>query len=335
MYPIEDEDVFKIALGSSILFFSCLSFEERCVKLPRLISENFDGDIIWSLFFLIDNLSSQKEECRNIQYKIGSNLLEELNIQLNIPEYDLHNPSVINYLVDTFSEVLKKESEIDSIIVDISTTPKKIFIPFIKWLLDEELNLLQNKNLFITYTKPEQYGRSEMESEPLIPEILINNLKNKEHILWAVFLGFKATFLQLIWEFINNMKMKMKIIPYIGFPSFRPDFLDRSLVLHAKALETNEELYQALKRNTEYCPTDDPYAVFHIIRDLVEKNEDKEIILTALGAKPITLGVTLAAIEYDLPIIHIQPKTYHKDYSKGFKKSHFYWIYKRNELTYI
>jgi hypothetical protein len=333
MYPIDFESLLekKEYLKKKILFFSCISFEERCQTAARLISDAINSDVVWGFFKLIDNGSFYEKECSDMQNEITNEISKSIKINRdNIPEYNLFDSQPWEDLIFYFQEIIEENPNINTIIVDVTTIPKVCYFPFLKWLIDRGL---ADRDLILCYTKPLEYGASEMESEPSSPGLLIGEFKSGKDIIWIPSLGFKSTFTKTILEKVREIdrEVEKKIMPMIGFPAYRPDYYDKVLVLHVK--EGDPELTESLK-NPILAAADDPFDVYYKIMEIVDNYDDKDIILSPVGPKPMAIGLALAAIQRNLPVYAIQPRTYHPDYSVGQGSCSAFWIKRNGEYTF-
>jgi len=339
MYPINLGELLNKSecIKKPILFFSCISFEARSETAAKKVFNALDEeDVIWKFFLLIDNGSSYEKDCCIKQNEVKASIMDLLNIgEDHFKEYDLFESTPWEYIISYYTDIIDKHPEIKTIVLDLTTIPKRCYFRFLKWLLDEGLG---ERDFIICYTKPQEYGSNEMESNPTNPETLIGNFKKYDEILWIPLLGFKSEFTRKIMENIREMNLnsEMKIIPMIGFPSYRPDYFDKCLVSHAK-IESAEimgaELTEALKKPI-LAVADDPFDTYRRIMNTIENYEDKEIILSPLGPKPMALGMALAAIKANLPVYSIQARSYHPKYSIGEGESSAYWIKRDGEYTY-
>lgn len=328
----------KLNSKPKVLFLSCISFEPRCKKSSIIIDEYRDFiKIVWFFFEIIDNGSKYETECLEIQNNHKEELLEQLKLTLDVPKYKLFNKNVgpEESLISLAKEALKKNSDIDYFILDISAIPKKIYVPFLKWALENE----KFNNVVICYTKPKEYTTEELELEQQRPETLIGYYKRDRDIIWIPSLGFKSEFTKSIWDFIKNINsptriLKKEITPILGFPAYRPDFYDKSLINHIKTFEKNSEFLKGLQEKKISASADDPFQIYHLLKNILKNNDGKEIILTPLGPKPIAFGLTLFAINYNLPLVSVQAKTYHPEYSKGASETDCYWIIRNKKFTF-
>jgi len=316
MYPIKLESLLnhKEYIRKPILFLSCLSFEQRCKTALRNINAIQNSDIHWKFFRLKDNGSHYEKECLSLQNDIVREIRELFGIEnQDIPEYDLFDAQPWEEIISYYKKIIEDNPNIETVIIDITTIPKICYFKFLKWLLQEGL---ENRDLIICYTKPEEYGDSKLESDPIKPSLLIGNLESGNDILWIPSLGFKSAFTKIILDKIreSDREVEKKIMPMIGFPAYRPDYFDKVLILHVK--EGDQELNKSLE-NPILAAADNPFDVYAQLIKIINNNRGKNIILSPLGPKPMSIGLALVAIRENLPVLTIQARTYHPDYSKG------------------
>ena len=332
MFPIILDNLYnyEFLFEKNILFFSCISFEKRSKTAAKKIF-NVNRNIVWGFFQLIDNGSHFEKECTEKQNENIKEITELIDINLkDIPEYNLFDSQPWECIITYFKSIIKKNPDLKIIILDITTIPKICYFPFLKWLLDEGL---ANMDLIICYTKPEEYSDSKQESDPINPSLLIGDYKKGKDILWIPSLGFKSTFTLKILEKIreSDKGIEKKILPLIGFPAYRPDYFDKVLISHIK--EGDPELNKSLM-NPILAASDNPFDVYYQLKEIINNNIDKNIILSPLGPKPMSIGLAICAIQYNLPIYAIQARTYHPDYSIGEGISWCYWIKREGEYTF-
>lgn len=334
MYPLDLESVIenKECLTKSILFFSCISFEDRCKTAAYSVYDSLSPDVIWRFFQLTDNGSHYEKECLDKQDRIASEIVDYIGINKgDIPNYKLFGFQPWEQMIKYFRTTIAENPEINTVMLDVTTIPKSCYFRFLKWLLEDGL---EEKDLLLCYTKPREYGNNELETEPHSPEPLIGDFKYLNDVLWVPSLGFKPTFTKKIWEKVREMDTatEFKIIPLIGFPAYRPDYYDKCLIMHVK--KEDAELNESLQ-NPLLAAADDPFDVYNQIIELVRNNMHKEIILSPLGPKPMAIGLALASILENIPVYSIQAKTYHPEYSVGEGPTSVYWIKRDGEYTFL
>ncbi len=256
------------------------------------------------------------------------------NPKFEVKKLEIFKLDIVNFMIRETNSILDRNN-VENIIFDISTAPKICYIPYLKWMIGDNPSIIENRNLIINYTKPEEYTNDEIESEPLDPYTLIGLPIEDEPIIWFPSLGFKSEFTNKIWENICLLSRDKIIIPVIGFPTYRPDYFDKCIFDHVNTFKENNEFIKVLK-NKKYllCSADDPFDVFQVLRKIQLEHQNRTIILSPIGSKPISLGMSLLAIIYKLSIITIQAKTYNPNYSKGTKSTISYWIYRNNQFTF-
>jgi len=342
MYPIEMSELMNsnLSFKQKILFLSNINFEIRSISAARYLNQHCSQDIIWS-FFQIAGYGSQYEEKCNEYQKIHYNeIISEINL-------NLINEKKIIRLIDPlirpdedlilyYKDLIARNPGVQTIIFDITAIPKVCYIPFLNWLLNGNL---RGSDFFIVYTKPKSYGKSELASEPYPPKLIIGEPLGKRDLIWIPSLGFKSEFTKKCWDYINNLRnlnkeINIRIYPLLGFPAFKPDYFDKSLLLHHKTFSSIPDFRNSLKNQAIYATADDPYDVYHKVSKIANNNKEKDIVLSPVGSKPMSIGIALAGIFLGLRIILIQAKTYHPDYSEGTGEISVYWLKRDDKYTF-
>lgn len=291
-------------VSETSIFIGSVSFEDRhkgalvLMKGRKLLS-NFSIFIIE----IEDNESFYKDSCNELQKKN----LEDLKYFLG----DRIRPGIkgtlsnSDFIVQEIVRIIEKEEK--DVFFDISTIPKKIFFPIIKFLYE---NWVHNHKVFIIYTKAEHYPiwlSKDPEEISYLPGFAGHYAGGKECV-WIPILGFEGGLAKKIYESggFND------IYPIIGFPSI---MVDRVLYANKDIID---KLPNGLKDIT-YCPTDDPFETYNTIKQIISRNKrnNRHFILSPMGTKPQSLGCCLLAIEENLPVMYAQPKTYSPNYSNG------------------
>lgn len=342
MYPLEFNQILSSVSNSDkkrILFISCISFEPRCKTSSRIINQYKEKlNIQWEYFQIIDNGSFFEKECVIKQELHEKQISKIINMKFNSHKYNLVDPIKPAYeqLIKLVSEKLQEPSDIDMIIIDFTTIPKIVYLPFFKWIIEKNLD---NVDILVCYTKPVEYLSGDLEMEPTEAKRIIGDFKKNKDIVWIPALGFNSEFTSIIWNKILDIPLlpdhaTKKILPILAFPAYRPDFYDMSLIKHAKTFKSNKFFLNGLKDNIIFTSADDPFEIYDRLQMFYKYNKEKEIILSPGGPKPISLGLAMFAIKHNLPVLSVQAKTYHPEFSTGEGEIIGYWIIRNNEFCY-
>ncbi len=370
MYPIEFQRLISNnILKKPILFFSCISFEDRCSTAGKLLYNSIKDGISFRFFKIIDNYSCFRSICTEKQNKNELEVRAHLNLgDLEVPSFNMIDSfcSLKENVIDFFSSCFCQQ-DFKTLIFDITTIPKTCYFPFLKWFLEDLQKI--SIDFLITYTKPRDYGDNYyhskylrkkkhaskfgsliedfeeedkyfLESEPELPELLIGDIEEGQKLLWIPSIGFNSQFTSKIWQLLQRM-LKNRIInelevrPLLGFPAFRQDFYDKSIINHMKNILLQGDFTHRLANNNQYYSTaDDPFEVYKRIEQIAKEFPRKKLILSPIGPKPMSIGIALAAIIQKLPVIGIQAKSYNPSYSIGEGDSLAYWIKSNQDYTF-
>ena len=94
---------------------------------------------------------------------------------------------------------------------------------------------------------------------------------------------------------IQLEKNLLKTIPVLGFPAFRPDFFDKSLILHGKSF-INENGFKKYLKEPLYAEANNPFDIYNKLIEIKNNYPDGELVISPLGSKPMTIGASLFAI---------------------------------------
>lgn len=215
-----------------------------------------------------------------------------------------------------------------SLILDISSLPKRFFFPILRTLVESA----RVRNLLVTYTSPESYA----DDAPLYEDIEpwkamfgFGGSKNSPE-LWIVSVGFLVESLK---QYVgDNSREKMKLL--IPFPA--------PLSALRRTWQSVASLEQGLSddRFEKYrVDTLDISAAFDRIRSLAGR-PPKNLAFAPFGPKPTSAAMCLYAIQRNSSVHYPQPTIYHPNYSIGVLKNDpatavsVYWIKHEGEFLF-
>jgi len=113
-------------------------------------------------------------------------------------------------------------------------------------------------------------------------------------------------------------------IPINGFPSYKPEFKDISLLLNEELLR-EIEIFKKLK----YAPANDPFETKKVFEEIFQQYSNKyNFSFAPIGTKPMAIGSCLFALEHlECRVIYPYPSEYNLKSSKGCGST---WIYVLN-----
>ncbi len=245
------------------------------------------------------------------------------------------NESLINkmelmaelFLINAFAR--QAESASTSVVLDITSFPKRFFFPILRMLAGS----LTVKNLMVTYTSPANYAP---DNEPLYEDI------DTWRVLpgfggtgacgaqWVVSVGFLVESLRMYIGSAQDERMKL-LVP---FPA------------PLAALRRTWESVANLERDQKdgrfekfRVSTLDMSGAFDRIRQIAGKPE-RPLAFAPFGPKPTSAAMCLYAMQKDSSVHYAQPTVYHPEYSRGIQDNNSaaavsaYWIKHESENLY-
>lgn len=322
-----------LALGSKKEwhFVGCLGTEERSLcAWMYLQSLDVISSQIFAQIFDVDS-----EKYRDMNAAAFSNRKEELISQRG-------SLSVIRsfHLMEERYQILSwlgaPESVPESVILDISSFPKRFFFLLLKSFVKNP----RVKNLLITYSAPSSYA----DDAPLYEDIgawqclpgfgWIGDEKQKPDS-WIVSIGFLVESLRR--EIIDSPPRKLKIL--IPFPA-PLSVLKRS---RKSLVDLEDGLNNVDAQRIERYRVDtlDLPSGFDRICSLTD-NPVKSVVFAPFGPKPAAAAMCLYAMqrENSSSVMYPQPTIYHPEYSKGIRDDNpesavsAYWIKYEGDFLY-
>jgi len=231
------------------------------------------------------------------------------------------------FRIDAFACRVKDAG--DSIILDITSFPKRFFFPILRVLARSQ----DVQNLLLTYTSPESYAP---DNEPLYENIepwrALAGFGGAEILeaQWIVSVGFLVESLRNYSVGAQDAKMKL-LIP---FPSSLSS-LQRTWASVAN-LETDHRDGRLEKFRVD--PLDMSAAFDRICQ--IAGNPFRPVAFAPFGPKPTSAAMCLFAIQKNSPVHYSQPMVYHPEYSRGVRNNNSstavsaYWVKHEGENLY-
>jgi hypothetical protein len=213
--------------------------------------------------------------------------------------------SLIVDMVEQFTEASES-----SVILDISTFPKKFFFPIVKVLLRSS----KVRTLLVTYTVPQRYyeGAFSEDPKPLAPLPLFGPETFPERPIDVAFVGVGFVPLGII-EMFQPSGHQAAVRLFFPFPVGPMEF------------ERNWEFIRYLEKSLPETAKDPVRVPPHHVSDVFEHicsetaNGRRAAIFAPFGPKPISLAMCLYANLTGSPAYYTQPTVYHPEYSKGVR----------------
>lgn len=231
------------------------------------------------------------------------------------------------FLVNAFAR--RAESADTSIVLDITSFPKRFFFPILRMLVGNP----NVENLMVTYTSPATYAPDDeplyedIEEWRVLPGFGGTGTKSAQ---WVVSVGFLVESLRKYVGDAQNERMKL-LIP---FPA--PLAALRRTWESVANLERDHNEGRFEKFRVE---TLDMSAAFDRIRQLAG-NPQKALAFAPFGPKPTSAAMCLYAMQRDSSVHYPQPTVYHPEYSRGIRNNDraeavsAYWVKHEGENLY-
>ena len=231
------------------------------------------------------------------------------------------------FLIDAFAR--RAESAATSVVLDITSFPKRFFFPILRTLAGNP----KVRNFLVTYTSPASYAPDD---EPLYEDIEPWRVlpgfggTGTSGAQWVVSVGFLVESLRMYVGNDPNAKMKL-LIP---FPA--PLSALRRTWESVANLERDHNDGRFEKFRVE---TLDMSAAFDRIRQLAG-NPEKPLAFAPFGPKPTSAAMCLYAMQRDSSVHYPQPTVYHPEYSRGIRNNDraaavsAYWVKHEGENLY-
>lgn len=315
--------ILSLASKKNWCFIGTIGTEERSLCAWKLLRNS--GVLDAEFFFQVNDEYSEKYDAQSKQalaarYQDFSNNGGD---QTDIDELELMSELfIIQRLLN------KVENQKTSVVLDITSMPKRFFFPILRKLVQDN----DVKNLLLTYSSPREYtdgmlyedidswrnlpgfGGASSNAENLIISIgfLVESLTrylsdNPDHGQIKMLIPFPAplSVLKRTWESVSNMERDQD---GARFEKYRIDTLDMST-----AFNYIEQLTSNSQNSTAFAP---------------------------FGPKPISVAMCLYAMQTDSAVYYPQPTVYHPEYSLGIRNDDpnsavtAYWVKYEGENLY-
>lgn len=318
---------------SRVALVGCLSFEERCLAVPRMIADSMPRQSRWLLCDVHDPKDAYPDYTNESRKKTDShwNLLGSCRTSFERQSCDLL--ATEDDLLETLGNEWYCSNQADIVVLDISSFPKRYFCFFLKRLL---LNRNVN-NLIVTYTEVGKQGYSEKRlcDDPLGCEHLpgYGALHSPSGDCLVVSVGFESlnisSLVQLYREDTRSVKFILAFPP--GVDTNRRQWDTLLGIAHASGI------YEIQQSDVDVISLWDCEYVHRRLglwldefssRQKVRPNHSEAVHLSLapFGPKPHTLAMALFAIQSRSGMYYTQPKSYNPDYSTGIGQTWFYAV---------
>jgi len=229
-------------------------------------------------------------------------------------------------LLDILFNVRNSLNGISSIVLDITSLPKRVFCFLLKRMLKSEWC----QDLLVTYTAAESvgYAKDHLSTDALpcdhLPGMAGRTPLGKGALV--VSLGFEELNIRSIMEQYHGRKDTRFIM---SFPT-APVVERRQWAMLRQLLPPEHSIN--LGRNLQPISGWDAELVYMTLCRW--KCENPEIVLAPFGIKTHTLGMALFAIENNFGMYYTQPKSYNPSYTEGSGAMYSYILKWRGKVAY-
>jgi len=298
----------------NFVLLGCLSYEERCLFVPTELSSNHAGSV--HLVEVRDPSDAFPDYSAEAKRKIDLNrhTLDSKGIGGTCVRMDLL--STEDQLLDVIKEC-KPSKGVNTIVVDITSLPKRFFCLFVKRLV----NSSNFANVLVTYTEPgtNGYSTKHLSEDPMTCDCLpgfVGPLPPKGSTL-VVSIGFESLGVRSLLDSCRNKKRDLRTI--MAFPcderSMGRQWRTLMDVVSGRPEDVN-------LNNMAVIPAWDAERVYQILERWA--GDADGMMLAPFGPKPHSLGIALFAMTSDSGLYYTQPKSYNPDYTRGHGNS---WVY--------
>ena len=296
--------------GGFSLFISGISSEERFLRGYELLKDNEVEIDKKMIFYFEEVLSSEIMEPHSEEYFDRSFEITDSDIKIHVNLYEeMDGLRRFRECLDSISH----DIEGTNIAIDISVLVKPYFFLLLKHLTDYNFNEIN-----LIYTEPNTYQtftRGTMNAKDIPGYSGRKDFDKKEAL--AVLLGFEGYRTNEIYDQVNPELT----IPINGFPSYKPEFKDKS-ILQNKELLLEEDIFI----NMRYAPAHDPFMTCEVLNEIYSLYKSEyNLSITPLGTKPMALGSCFFVLQNtDCRVIYPYPLEYYPKSSLGFNTT---WLY--------
>lgn len=298
------------------------SFEDRCLALPLKLKEMDIVDKVYCIDVkspngrFDDKINELKYENKKVFKSTFLNRVTFFENQL------MAQPNVWN---DIAREVAYNT---DSIVIDITTLPKRVFFFIIKKLMKEA----GIKNIIACYTRAESYkeGKLTEDAEPpsALPGFARTSSENRGSLV-VVSVGYMSFNLNDYLE-QGNVKAVKYLFPFPpGSPSFRRNWHLLHKIAHTSGVSTKEE-------NIKRVHAMDMFSALEWLKEIRAGSVESKGLnmdMIPLGPKTHSLAMALNYLDNEdySEVVYSQPRLYYPNYSKGImvddNKNHEIYAY--------
>lgn len=297
-----------------------IATEDRCLAAAQVVFQARRASDI-TLLKILDPVSPRIGFRREVESRLRKREVDanaEFGSTLSIHEMELL--CVEQEIGDFTSDFLQRCG--DSVIVDLSTMPKRFFFPVLTLLLQSSRIV----NLLATYSLPERYAKvleedpDEWSSLPMYGgDPLIESRTNPVSLIIGV--GYQPLKIIEILDHVRFAADNVKLL--FPFPSIPPGFVENwKFVARIKSEWSKLRGVELPPDAVIRVPTRDASIAFDQLIAHTNEGRASSVVLAPFGPKPISLAMCLLGIArraegIATEIGYTQPHFYHPEYSSG------------------
>ena len=247
------------------------------------------------------------------------------------PSHNFKEVGLLDPPISVCKAELLNPDNAESVILDITTLPKKFFLFAILRLVDSNAV----KNLVVTYSRAQQYTEQSLYENALPPAAIQGFLRERSgHPAQRMIVGVGYTALS-VDELLDQGKTKRLdfIFPFPpGSPAFRRNWRLLSTLMSSDYQPKTTEIHRVQGMDA-----------FEIYERARAWGGGYDLDMLPFGPKPHALGMAMACMRLDgcAQLIYSQPQAYRFDYSqgiardqKGFPQIYAYCLKKDGKETF-
>lgn len=286
----------------------CISPEERSIATLQAMQSI--GKVRAAMMVIEDPSDGFPDYSAQTSLKIDAQRVLLQRCGLGYEEIQAH--LLANY--DALHSSITPFEDEDTVLLDITSLPKRYFCFFLKRLLASE----GCRNLVVTYAEAAHYTSDHLSEDPMTCAALpgFQGPTDTTSQL-AVSIGFESLNLD---SFLDLYKQETKYVHFLlPFPP-NGEFTRRTWCTLRQVVRNNDMRVQG---RLSIIPAWDAELVYLCLSDIYTEGE---LALAPYGPKPHTLGMTLFAVKNDVGIYYSQPKSYNPEYSRGVSEIRAYVV---------
>lgn len=317
--------------GSKVAMLGCLSFEERCTAVVKVLAASSAACDAPHFLEIHDPNDAYPNYSKEIERRIEANwnLLAKAGVPATRTRAELlaTEDDMLDHLSDW-----NGWADADIIVLDVSSFPKRYFCLLLKRLINSH----RARNVVVTYSQAGQgYSDVHLCEDPMpcecLPGFGAPVPPSSESLVVSV--GFEALNISALVKPFRETTRDVKFL--LAFPPSVHTNQRQWTTLLEIASDTGHDNLKST--DIEMVSLWDAESVYHRLQQwdderiarLNVQNSHSTSVTTSMslapfGPKPHSLGMALFAIKHRCGMYYTQPKSYNPDYSSGSGQCWYY-----------